>query len=121
MSSCIQDCTNIPANTPVKFPISTAEKAVPVQIKRDRDVRDVIQCLLKIIPEDQTLLRGKIIEFNLTTIKTTAPRHKEMWNQAPEFMNRIYFQELGCILNEYTGEINTDWKRNLVKVFANQK
>jgi hypothetical protein len=44
-----------------------------------------------------------------------------MWNQAPERMNGIYFQELGYILNEYTGEIDTDWKRNLVKVFANQE
>jgi len=86
-----------------------------------RDVKDVIQHLLEIIPEDQILLREKIIEFNDTTIKTTAPRHKDMWNQAPERMNGIYFQELGYILNEYTGEIDADWKRNLVKVFANQE
>ena len=86
-----------------------------------RDVKDVIQRLLEIIPEDQILLREKIIEFNDTTIKTTAPRHKDMWNQAPERMNGIYFQELGCILEENTGEIDTDWKRTMVKVFANQE
>jgi hypothetical protein len=44
-----------------------------------------------------------------------------MWNKAPELMNGIYFQELGCILEENTGEINTDWKRTVVKVFANQE
>ena len=86
-----------------------------------RDVKDVIQRLLEIIPEDQILLREKIIEFTDTTIKTTAPRHADMWNQAPERMNGIYFQELGYILNEYTGEIDADWKRTLVKVFANQE
>uniref|UniRef100_A0A6C0K1T3 Uncharacterized protein n=1 Tax=viral metagenome TaxID=1070528 RepID=A0A6C0K1T3_9ZZZZ len=87
----------------------------------DRNVRDVIHLLLEVIPEDQTLLREKIIEFNDTTIKTTAPRHKEKWNQAPEHMNGIYFQELGYILEDNTGKIDTDWKRNLVKVFANQE
>ena len=86
-----------------------------------RDVKFVIQRLLEVIPEDQTLLREKIVEFNDTTIKTTAPRHKEMWNQAPELMNGIYFQELGYILEENTGEIDTDWKRTMVKVFANQE
>jgi hypothetical protein len=86
-----------------------------------RNVGDVIQRLLDVIPEDQTLLREKIIEFNDTTIKNVAPRHKDMWNQAPELMNGIYFQELGCILEETTGEIDTDWKRTMVKVFANQE
>jgi hypothetical protein len=88
---------------------------------RYRAVSYVIQRLLEVIPEDQTLLREKIIEFNDTTIKTTAPRHKDMWNQAPELMNGIYFQELGHILEENTGEIDTDWKRTMVKVFANQE
>jgi len=36
-------------------------------------------------------------------------------------MNGIYFQELGYILEDNTGKIDTDWKRNLVKVFANQE
>jgi hypothetical protein len=88
---------------------------------RERNVDDVVQMLLEIIPEDQLLLRGKIIEFINTTIKNVAPRHKDMWNKAPELMNGIYFQELGCILEENTGEIDTDWKRNMVKVFANQE
>lgn len=87
----------------------------------DRNVSDVIHRLLEVIPEDQTLLREKIIEFNDTTIKTTAPRHKEMWNQSPEFMNGLYFKELGYILQENSGNIDTDWKINLVKVFANQE
>jgi len=87
----------------------------------DRNVRDVIQRLLEIIPEDQTLLREKIVEFNDTTIKTTAPRHKDKWNQSPELMNGIYFKELGYILEDNTGEIDTDWKRTMVKVFANQE
>jgi hypothetical protein len=87
----------------------------------DRNVENVIQRLLEIIPEDQTLLREKIIEFNDTTIKTTAPRHKDMWNQSPERMNGIYFQELGYILEENVGEIDAEWKIMLVKVFANQE
>ena len=86
-----------------------------------RDVKDVIQRLLEVIPEDQTLLRGKIVEFLDTTIKNVAPRHKDKWNQAPELMNSIYFQELGYILEKNTGEIDTDWKRAMVKVFANQE
>jgi len=86
-----------------------------------RYVKDVIQRLLEIIPEDQTLLRGKIIEFVDTTIKYVAPRHKDMWNQAPELMNSIYFEELAEILNSYNPVIDTDWKRTLVKVFANEE
>ena len=87
---------------------------------RHRNVRDVIQRLMEIIPEDQLLLREKIIEFNDTTIKTVAPRHKEMWNQAPEVMNRIYFGELAAILNKHNLVIDSDWKRNVVKVFNNE-
>jgi hypothetical protein len=86
-----------------------------------RYVKDVIQRLLEVIPEDQTLLREKIIEFYDTTIKTVAPRHKYMWNQAPELMNSIYFEELAYILEENSGVIDTDWKRTLVKVFANEE
>lgn len=86
-----------------------------------RNVEDVIQRLLEIIPEDQLIIREKIIEFNDTTIKTTAPRHKDMWNQSPEVMNSIYFAELANILSEFIPVIDTDWKRSMVKVFANQE
>jgi len=86
-----------------------------------RDVKTVIQRLLEIIPEDQILLRGKIIEFTDTTIKNVAPRHADMWNQAPELMNSIYFAELANILSECSPVIDTDWKKKLVKVFANQE
>jgi hypothetical protein len=87
----------------------------------NRDVRCVIQRLLEVIPEDQTILREKIIEFNDTTIKKTAPRHVDKWNQAPELMNSIYFSELADILNECNPVIDTEWKIKLVKVFANQE
>jgi hypothetical protein len=87
----------------------------------ERDVRNVIPRLLEIIPEDQLVLRGKITKFNDTTIKNVAPRHKDMWNHAPEVMNRIYFAELANILNECSPVIDTDWKRTLVKVFANEE
>lgn len=86
-----------------------------------RDVSYVIQRLLEVIPEDQTLLREKIVEFTDSTIKKTAPRHKDKWNQAPELMNGIYFTELGYILENNVGYIDTDWKRTMVKVFANQE
>jgi hypothetical protein len=86
-----------------------------------RNIGYVIERLLEVIPEDQLLIREKIIEFSNTTVKNVAPRHFDMWNQAPERMNGIYFQELGYILNEYIGEIDTDWKRIMVKVFANQE
>lgn len=127
MSSCITDFISIPIATPVEIPtaipVATVEKSIPVAVqrKRDRNVMDVIQRLLEIIPEDQTLLRGKIIEFVDTTIKNVAPRHKHMWNQAPELMNSIYFEEIAEILTEYNPVIDTDWKRTVVKVFANQE
>jgi len=44
-----------------------------------------------------------------------------MWNQAPELMNSIYFVELAEILNEYNPVIDIDWKRTVVKVFADQE
>lgn len=120
MSSCNQSCANNSTASQVEVPTATVENVVPVQKKQDRDVKHVIQRLLEVIPEDQILLREKIIEFNDTTIKNVAPRHKDKWNQAPELMKGIYFQELGYILEENAGVIDTDWKRNLVKVFANE-
>jgi hypothetical protein len=92
-----------------------------VKERNVRDVRDVIPRLLEIIPEDQLLLREKIIEFSNTTLKNVAPRHKEMWNKSPEVMNSIYFAELANILSECSPVIDTDWKRTLVKVFANEE
>jgi hypothetical protein len=86
----------------------------------DRDVKTVIQNLLEIIPEDQTVLREKIVDFNTNTIENVAPKHKDKWNLAPEVMNGIYFGELGYILHEHVQEIDTDWKITLVKVFTNQ-
>lgn len=85
-----------------------------------RDIGKVIQDLLEIIPEDQTVLRKKIIDYNDNAIKKVDPRHKNMWNQAPEIMNGVHFGELAYILNEYNPVIDTDWKKNVVKVFNNQ-
>jgi len=75
MSPCISIPIATPVKIPTEIPVSTVENAIPitVQRKRDRNVMDVIQRLLEIIPEDQTLLRGKIIEFVDTTIKNVAP------------------------------------------------
>jgi hypothetical protein len=89
-------------------------------MQSDRDVKDVIKRLLEIIP-DQTVIKEKIIEYNNTTIKNVAPRHKEMWNLAPELMNSIYFKEISYILEENVGVIDTDWKRTMVKIFTNQE
>ena len=61
------------------------------------------------------------IFFNNTTIKNVAPRHFDRWNQSPEVMNSIYFAELANILSEFIPVIDTDWKRTMVKVFANQE
>lgn len=36
-------------------------------------------------------------------------------------MNSIYFVELAEILNEYNPVIDIDWKRTVVKVFADQE
>jgi hypothetical protein len=86
-----------------------------------RNIGYVIERLLEVIPEDQLLIREKIIEFNNTTLTNVAPRHFDKWNQAPEVMNRIYFAELANILSECSPVIDTDWKRTMVKVFANQE
>jgi hypothetical protein len=86
-----------------------------------RNIGYVIERLLEVIPEDQLLIREKIIEFSNTTLKNVAPRHFDKWNQAPEVMNSIYFAELANILSECSPAIDTDWKRTMVKVFANQE
>jgi hypothetical protein len=75
MSSCIKDFISIPIATPVEIPatitVATVENDIPVTVqrKRDRNVMDVIQRLLEIIPEDQTLLRGKLLNLLIPQLK----------------------------------------------------
>jgi hypothetical protein len=74
-----------------------------------RDVVDVVPTLLEIIPDDQTILRKAISDFA-----------DKLWNQAPELRMGLFWTDLAKILNNHVGELDADWKLQLVKVFNNK-
>jgi hypothetical protein len=76
-----------------------------------RNFDDVIDQLLAVIPETETDLLNKINKYK-----------KDRFNIAPEIRrNGEYFMQLGYILNSNITEIDTDWKRELVKIFNDEK
>jgi hypothetical protein len=74
-----------------------------------RDVGDVVPTLLELIPDDQTILRKSLSEFK-----------DKIWNQAPELRMGLLWSDLAKILNNLIGELDADWKLQLVKIFNNE-
>jgi len=72
-----------------------------------RSVDTVMEQLLAIIPESETDL--------IHSIKTY---RAGLWNIAPELLpNKEYYIPLQNILNNHVGEIDAEWKTQLVSVF----
>jgi hypothetical protein len=72
-----------------------------------RSVNTVVKQLLDIIPESESAL--------IHAIKTY---RDSLWNIAPELLsNREYWIPLQNIMNTHVGEIDTEWKTQLVSAF----
>lgn len=72
-----------------------------------RSVVDVMVKLLKIIPDEELFLRDEIVEYTGT-----------LWNQSPEALKTEYcWMPLQLIMNRNVKEINTDWKKELLRIF----
>jgi hypothetical protein len=77
--------------------------------EKGRDVYDIIDTMLKIIPKSET----KLID-DLTIYKSS------MWNKAPEVrMAKDCWLPLTSIMNHNVKEIDTEWKIGLLKIFNN--
>ena len=76
-----------------------------------RNIDDVIDQLLAVIPKTETDLLNKIRDYK-----------NSLFNIAPELRgNGEYFIRLGYILNSNITEIDTDWKQELVDIFNDKK
>jgi len=73
----------------------------------EQSVNTVMKQLLDIIPESESDLIHAIKKYN-----------NSLWNIAPELLsNREYWTPLVNIMNTHVGEIDTEWKTQLVSVF----
>jgi hypothetical protein len=73
----------------------------------EQSVNTVTKQLLDIIPESESDLIHAIKKYN-----------NSLWNIAPELLsNREYWRPLVNIMNTHVGEIDTEWKTQLVSVF----
>lgn len=72
-----------------------------------RSVVDVMVKLLKIIPDNEIVLREEITKYNET-----------LWNQSPEALKTDYcWMPLQLIMNRNVKEIDTEWKKELLRIF----
>jgi hypothetical protein len=68
---------------------------------------ELIVILLEIIPEDQTEFRKALIDLE-----------GEWFNIAPELRkNDDYWKPIGYILEDYAGDLDTDWKLRVRDVY----
>lgn len=75
-----------------------------------RDVYDVCEQLLRIIPDTEQELIYELMQFNET-----------LWNKAPEIRKGPeLWRQLGYIMSKNVRSIDEEWQRKLVKVFNNQ-
>lgn len=74
-----------------------------------RSVVDVMDKFLQIIPDTETHLIGAIIDYK-----------KSLWNQAPEALTTDHcWIPLQTILIQNVGEIDNEWKKDLLRIFNN--
>jgi hypothetical protein len=82
-----------------------------MEVEKNRCVIDFIPELLKIIPNEETELIDKLTQYR-----------DSLWNKAPEITRSyICWEPLQNILTIYVKEINTDWKRKMVKMFNKEE
>jgi len=73
----------------------------------NRNIDDVVNKLVALIPETETDLITNIKEYD-----------KELWNQAPELRNSdLFWAALAHTLQENIPEIDTPWKEQMLKTF----
>ena len=82
-----------------------------MESEKNRCVVDFIPELLKIIPNEETELIDKLTQYI-----------NSLWNKAPE-ITRSYecWEPLQNILTIYVKQIDTDWKRKMVRMFNKEE
>ena len=82
-----------------------------MESEKNRCVIDFIPELLKIIPNEEIELIDKLTEYR-----------DSFWNKAPE-ITRSYecWGPLQNILTIYVKQIDTDWKRKMVRMFNKEE
>jgi hypothetical protein len=82
-----------------------------MESEKNRCVIDFIPELLKIIPNEETELINELRQYR-----------DSLWNKAPEITRScICWEPLQNILTFYVKEIDTDWKRKIVKMFNKEE
>jgi hypothetical protein len=67
--------------------------------------------LLKIIPDEELVLRNEIITYIGI-----------LWNQSPEALKTEYcWMPLQLIMNRNVKDIDTEWKREILKIYNESK
>jgi hypothetical protein len=75
----------------------------------NRNVSDVIDKILEIIPSTEIILIDQLTEYN-----------KSLWNQSPEsLLSKENWVPFMNILNKNIPRINSDWKVKLVNIINN--
>jgi len=75
----------------------------------NRNVSDVIDKILEIIPSTEIVLIDQLTEYN-----------KSLWNQSPEsLLSKENWVPFMNILNKNIPRINSDWKVKLVNIINN--
>ena len=74
-----------------------------------RSVIDVMNEILQLVPESETTLITEITKYKET-----------LWNQSPEALKTEYcWKPFQSIMNRNIKNIDTEWKRDLLKIFNN--
>jgi hypothetical protein len=76
-----------------------------------RNVGVVIDQMLEVIPDEESVLRTDIINYG-----------QSLWNVAPEMLSKgEYFIGVQRILTTSIGPIDKPWKREVQKIFNDEK
>jgi len=75
-----------------------------------RDVYDICEQILKIIPDTEQELIYQLMKFNET-----------LWNKAPELRKTVTFwKPLENILQQNITSFDGDWQKKVLKLYNNQ-
>jgi len=76
-----------------------------------RSAVDVMDEILRVVPDSETTLITEITKYKET-----------LWNQSPEALKTAYcWKPFQSIMNRNVKNIDTEWKRDLLKIFNDTK
>jgi hypothetical protein len=75
-----------------------------------RDVYDICDQILKLIPDTEEELIYQLMQFRET-----------LWNQAPELRkSAIFWKPFGNVLEKNITSFDQDWQKKVLKLYNNQ-